>query len=423
MQHRSENMIREPQPTLRKQVKAVPPTAPRQRKKRKSLFRRISAWLHLWLGLISGIIVLIVSLTGAVYVFQPQAYEAFHRQALFVPPGEGPVLPLDSLWNKAQRALGTQYPISSVATYKAPDRAWEFLAIKTDEEAPTYFGYMEYYYTIYLNPRTGEVSGIIDNKYEFFNIVKFIHWSLLLSTELGQPVVGWSTLIFVLMLITGLVLWWPKKWTRANRERSFKVRWTARWKRLNYDLHNVLGFYSLLLALVIAITGLTYSFQWVNKAFLYLTTGQTTYAEEPVVKSPLATEDTRGMKPLDRALATAWRMIPDAGSIITSGMPGEADGSILMSARMTRYAYYKYNVLYFSRYSGTLLSRDLYRDKSSGEKLSGMNYDIHVGTIGGLPTQVLALMISLICASLPVTGFYVWWNKKRQRKKHIPPAV
>src|SRR5690242_18426727 len=226
--------IREAAPGRRKRPVAA--TVPDGRKKKKSVFRRVNAWLHLWLGLASGIIVLIVSLTGAVYVFEPQGYDAFHHEQLFVQPLPGPALPLDSLWKNAQQSLGQQYKITNATTYNQPDRAWSFLALKYNEEASTYFGYFEYYRTVYINPYTGKTTGIVNNKYEFFNLVKFVHWSLLLSTRLGQPIVGWGTLIFAVLLLTGLVLWWPKKWTKANRDRSFGIRWKARWKRLNYDL-------------------------------------------------------------------------------------------------------------------------------------------------------------------------------------------
>src|SRR5258707_1245842 len=83
------------------------------------------------------------------------------------------------------------------------------------------FGSMQYYQCVFLNPYTGAVTGIRAFKYDFFSIVKYIHWSLLLKTDYGQPIVGWSTLIFVLLLITGIVLWWPQKWTKAYKDRSF----------------------------------------------------------------------------------------------------------------------------------------------------------------------------------------------------------
>jgi uncharacterized iron-regulated membrane protein len=66
----------------------------------------------------------------------------------------------------------------------------------------------------------------------------------------------------------------------------------------------------------------------------------------------------------------------------------------------------------------------LYRDKPAGEKFIGMNYDIHVGAILGWPTKILAFVASLVCATLPVTGFFIWWNRlKKNKKPHRQPVA
>src|SRR5690606_12189087 len=75
-----------------------------------------------------------------------------------------------------------------------------------------------------------------------------------------HPVVAYSTLIFIIVMISGLVLWWPKKWKGKRLRRSFWPKWSVKWKRLNYDLHNIIGFYSFLLGVAIGITGLFFSF-------------------------------------------------------------------------------------------------------------------------------------------------------------------
>jgi len=197
--------------------------------------------IHLWLGLVSGAVVLIVSITGCLFVFQKEITETRHPEWYFVTPAD-PILPLDSLRQTAQAALGTAHPLSYMVTYRDPGRSWEFLSYRENDTALTIFGGMEYYQSVFLDPHTGRVTGCRDYKYDFFSIVKYLHWSLLLNTPYGQPIVAWSTVLFVIGLITGLVLWWPKKWTKAMRDRSFKIKWKASFRRINYDLHNVPGF-------------------------------------------------------------------------------------------------------------------------------------------------------------------------------------
>jgi uncharacterized iron-regulated membrane protein len=77
-----------------------------------------------------------------------------------------------------------------------------------------------------------------------------IHWSFLLKQDWGTYVVGIPVIIFVIMLITGIVLWWPKN--KAARKQRFAFKWKniKSWKRKNYDLHNVLGFYASIFALI-----------------------------------------------------------------------------------------------------------------------------------------------------------------------------
>ena len=73
--------------------------------------------------------------------------------------------------------------------------------------------------------------------------------------------------------------------------------------------------------------------------------------------------------------------------------------------------------LQFDQYSGQLLNKKTYADKNNGEKIRSLNYAIHSGGILGLPGKILAFFASLISASLPVTGFYIWWGRNNKKKK------
>jgi uncharacterized iron-regulated membrane protein len=75
--------------------------------------------------------------------------------------------------------------------------------------------------------------------------------------------------------------------------------------------------------------------------------------------------------------------------------------------------------MHFDRYNGNLIWQQHWDQKNPGERLIGMNYDIHVGAIGGLAGKIIAFLAALVSASLPITGFYIWWNKKKKRP-HIP---
>lgn len=385
---------------------------------KKSKVNNIITWLHLWLGLVSGIIVVIVSVTGCLFVFQQEITNVARRDVLFIQPPERAqaTLSLTELQQKAQAALGQEAPIGYITTYKRPQRAWEFMSyLPGDPEALTYPGSIKVYKSVFLNPYTGSITGEVDYKKDFFMIVKAIHWSLYLSDAIGQPIVGWATLIFVILLITGIIMWWPKKWNKKNVDNSFKVRWKARFKRLNYDLHNVLGFYTFIIALILGLTGLVWSFQWFNKAVYATATLSTQPIQYPSYNSD-TTEASRIQQPLDYAFAQMQRLYPNASRYGTNPVHSK-EAAMSFSAYNHEGTYYDANTVYFDQGTGKVLGDRKFADLNAGEKIIGMNYDIHVGAIGGLAGKIIAFLVSLVCASLPITGFYIWWGKQKKKKK------
>jgi len=384
----------------------------------KSWGKKLNAWLHLWLGLVSGVIVLIVSITGCLFVFQKEINEWVHHDIMYVTPTGKPALPFSELEKKAQAAIGKEMPIRGTITYRQPDRAWEFMTYaEGDENALTIFGAHAYYKIAFVNPYTGAVTQVRDMRKDFFVIVKYIHWSLLLNDKYGQPIVGWATFIFVVLLITGLILWWPKKWTKKTREQSFKIKWSGNFKRLNYDLHNVLGFYALVISLVLALTGIVWSFKWFEATVYVIASRSVTPPKHKEVKSDTLALARAGVVPVDIAYAEAVKQFPEARRIGVWATPPTNTATLRMSVYWGKETFYDRDDLQFDKNTGKLLLRETAKDRNAGEKLIGMNYDIHVGAIAGLPGKILAFFASLICASLPVTGFLVWWHRGKKEKK------
>lgn len=381
----------------------------------KSKVNRLITWLHLWLGFISGIIVVIVCVTGCLFVFQTEITAFTHKKELFITPPEtqAVALPLHTLKEKAQAALGADHKINYITTYSNPDRAWEFMAYQPgDPDAITFPGSINFYESAFVNPYTGEITGKINYMHNFFVIVKYIHWSLYLSTKYGQPIVGWATLIFVISLITGFIMWIPRRWNKVEKNKAFKVKWEATWKRLNYDLHNVLGFYVVIIALILAFTGLVYSFTWFSNAVYAAGAMSTKPAERISFTSDTASLRTNA--PLDKAMAVASTRYPAAKRYGVTMPPGH-EAPLSVTAYRGKEVYYDASTLYFDQYSGKMLGSESFADKNNGEKLILMNYDIHVGAIGGLAGKIIAFVVSLICGSLPVTGFIIWWGKKKKK--------
>jgi uncharacterized iron-regulated membrane protein len=380
--------------------------------------------IHLWLGLASGLVVFIVALTGCIYVFQKEISDVVHRRVFHIDaPAQAQPMPLSVLRQKAQAALGADKPLNFISTYRERDKAWEFSAYKGgDEKALTYFGGIGYYQVAYMNPYTGQLTGLIDYKYEFFNVVKFLHWSLLLNTAYGQPVVGVATLIFVLLLITGMILWWPKNLKKANVDKSFKIKWGASFKRVNYDLHNVPGFYAMLFAVIIALTGLVWAFDWFQKTVYVVASRSITPPDHPTFKSVAQVIYGTAMTPFDKAFLDAQQTFTAAEQRISVSVPGDKEDVTYIYGYRGKETYYDADELQYDQYSGRQLHRSNFADKNAGEKIIGMNYDIHVGAILGLPGKIIAFFASLVAASLPVTGTLIWIGRKKKKKKPAAPV-
>ena len=370
-------------------------------------FKKVINKLHLWLGLTSGLLVFIIAVTGCIYTFQEEIQNATQpyrfvqaQNAAFLPPSV----------------------LKPIAEKKLPGKHLHaLLYAKKDQAVKAIFYGKGYYDIIYLNPYSGKVLKVSDENSGFFRIVLDGHFYLWLPEKIGQPVVASATLVFFVMIISGIVLWWPRN--KNARKQRFKVKWNASWKRRNYDLHSVLGFYICLLALIFVITGLVWGFQWFSKAYYAMISGGKSQVEyvEPVSHEELSPDSYRDKNGESNPLDLVWekmnREYPEAEWIEVH--PPETKKSVIAAnANPDAMTYWKTDYRYFDQYTLEEVSvRHMwgrFDELSNADKLFRMNYDIHVGSVWGLPGKILAFCISLLIASLPITGFLIW---KGRRKK------
>ncbi len=385
-------------------------------------FKKFIGKIHLWLGLASGLVVFIVSATGCLWVFQDELRPIVYADRMFVEaPPQAERLPVAELVDRAEAALDNQYKAERMHLPTSPDESTyvQFRKFNVEEDGLSpiwYTDYMEYYYKVFLNPYTGEVIKIENTKWEFFNVVLWLHFSLLLNYSIGHTIVGYAVLIFVVMLITGLVLWWPKNKAAAKQRFWFRWKPTTRWRRKNYDLHNIAGFYSLIIALLIALTGLVWAFEWVDHSVQWLANGGKTI-NEPFPEYNITPTEAEGV--LDRIITGMYASYPQAQSFYLR-FPRTNDAPLFLSVILSNSGYDNYFSCQFNPYTGEQLEETHFADMNNGEKAHALNYPIHVGSILGFPGKVLAFLASLVSASLPVTGFYIWWGKRRKSRKRKP---
>jgi uncharacterized iron-regulated membrane protein len=379
--------------------------------------KNIIGKLHLYLGLTSGLLVFIIAVTGCIYAFQAEIQD-LTQPYRFVEPQTTEMLPPSALKEVAEGLLPDKH-IHGIL-YSGKDRAAQVI----------FFAFEPAYYDIiYLNPYTAEVLKVKDVEADFFHIILDGHFYLWLPPEIGQPVAATATLIFVVMLISGIFLWWPRK--KKHSKQRFKVKWTARWRRKNYDLHNVLGFYVSAIALLLALTGLVWGFQWFADG-VYASAG----GDKSLIYTDPYSDTTRTYAGEQPAIDVIYQRMrseyPDAKAIEVH-VPVSPEYAIAANANPEQDTYWKIDYRYYDQYTLEEVSVDHIYGRFPGaelaDKMLRMNYDVHTGAILGLPGKILAFLASLIVASLPVTGFVIWYGRsfkketKRKRSslpQHIP---
>ncbi|MBV8327328.1 PepSY-associated TM helix domain-containing protein [Chryseobacterium sp.] len=383
----------------------------------KLKFRKIVYQLHLWLGLSSGLIVVIMAVTGCILSFEDELKHLIHPQRYFVTAIGKEKLPLAELTVRAERALPDGLKIKRVQISSDPSRTYMFRTLKMNNEALTYWGTYEYYYRVYIDPYTGKVQELENAKTDFFEIVLDLHRRLLLGEKIGKTITGYSTLLLAIILFSGLVIWYPRKMSKNMLKGMFFIKLSANWKRINYDLHNVLGFYSMIPLLLIAYSALIWNFtdmdKWIQN---FLNDNRRT---EQKVKSNRPQNESVGR---NIVLNRIWNTMEPQMAHKKSAMinfPRTEAGTYYAEITYAE-KQYQNEQFSFDQYSGVKLKSQSYKDKNigNGTALRERNYDLHTGSIFGITGRIIYFLAGIIAASLPVTGFIIFLNRKKKKPKH-----
>jgi len=363
--------------------------------------KKVVGKLHLWLGFITGPLVFVIAITGCIYAFQEEIQNATQPYR-FVEEENKNFLPPSVLVKAAQKKLPHK-KVHSV-TY----------GLKS-ETAKVSFYAEGYYDVVYTNPYNAKVLCVKDMNSNFFQWILRGHFYLWIPPPAGQIIVATATLIFTVILISGLILWWPRN--RAARKQRFIIKWKFSWKRRNYDLHNVLGFYAFIFAFVLAFTGLVWGFKWFASSVYYVTSGGKKMTEYYEPKS----DTLQSYKGEIIAYDYLWKKLCFENSNYKKmevHIPENDSSSINISINPSGGTYWKTSYRYFDQY--TLKELEVnhtwgkYEQANTAQKIQRLNYDVHVGSIGGIVGKIFVFLLSLLIASLPITGFIIWWGKRKR---------
>jgi uncharacterized iron-regulated membrane protein len=350
-------------------------------------FRKPVLILHRYAGIMAGILLAIIGLTGSGLIFAEEVHSILHPQLLQVAP-EGDRLSHQILVDIARKAYPAEWKTQRITVPQKPEKSYTVLLESANEE----------YTNVYLNPYNGKILGSQPMKQSLPGFL--LKWHVhLFAGDIGMQIVGVCGILLLLLGITGLLLV-PKLRKLKN---NLTIRWRSPWQLINYDLHKVTGILAVLFLSLLAFTGAAMIF-WTpfEAAVNWLT--RTPKTPEFVSK---VVPGISSMK-LDDILVKAEAALPEA-KFYPAKEP-EATFDVWMQFPLEN-VFNKDPFLSLDQYTGKVLHVDNPKQASIATRILNSQYILHVGRYGGLATRLLYFAIGLAPIGLFITGFLIWWSK------------
>ena len=394
--------------------------------------RKLFNDLHLWIGLASGLIIFVICFSGTIYTYNTEIRELasphLHRVE-----AQTQKKSVDELISSIQQNhTGT---ITSISIPNSPTRSYAINVKPPNDKSR--FGV-----TYFVNPYSGELLGTSEEKTktdEFMGYLFSLHRWLLLdkiekpifssieNRKLGSYISGAATILFTLGLLTGIVIWFPKK--IKNWRQGLTVKFSSNWKRINHDLHNSLSLYAFIFLLLMSITGPQWSFEWYRTG---LRKALGTHQEGP--KQAKGAKGSRGENskkgqskteeeapvqflPIEEYLSSASSALTYPGDYKLS-FPKTSDEPIRISKYKTGFfAPAAADQITLNTQNASIESVEKFSDKPFNERVSSSIKALHIGDVYGQFSKLIYFFACLIATSLPVTGTLIWINKMKKTKK------
>ncbi|WP_298330011.1 PepSY domain-containing protein [uncultured Dokdonia sp.] len=368
--------------------------------------KKIIFQIHKILGLATGLVVFIVAITGCCWAFREEI-EHLYDDYKTVTPQDLPILTPTEAKMLAQEV----FPENTVhgTVFKKAGNAVEVIFYDAEPE---------FYQSVFLNPYSGKVIQVDNHLTGFFAFILKGHMRLWLPKDIGEQVVGVSILLFIAIIISGFILWIPKKRKNIKQRMRFDWKKTTRWKRKNFDLHTVVGFYICSLALILAFTGSMMSYNWL-KYVVYKSTGGDKEVQFIIPDNVNSSQDSVGLLPIDNLIVKLLKENPEAEAFELH-YPQASHESIYVEVSNSTGLYYDADFRFFDQHTLEELTTPsiygTYKNASVADKIQRMNYDIHIGAIGGIAGKIIAFLISLLTATLPITGILLWYGRTYKKR-------
>lgn len=398
------------------------------------------AWRwHFYAGLFVIPFLIMLSLTGIIYLFKPQLDNLMYSDLMQVPQA-GQMLSADQQMNAVQQA----YPQAVINKYMPPpavDRSAQFELV---DNAQTL--------NVFVDPYSAKVLGSQDAEFNLQAVARKIHGELMIGTvgdRLVELAAGWG----ILLVISGVYLWWPRG---ANKTALFWPRMSSRGRLFWRDLHSVLGFWGSIFLLFMLLTGMTWTGYWGAKfagawnhfpAAMWdavptsdieartLNNGAAQTIPWAVENTPMPESDphaahngkmpmhmpptaaTSAQVSLQQVVATATQRQVTPGYSVTLPQGEKGVYTIAVFADDPR----NDATLHIDQYSGKVLADIRWADYGLVARTVESGVMLHEGKMFGLANQLLMLAVCLMILLSAVSGLVMWWMRRPQGSLGVPP--
>lgn len=369
------------------------------------LVRTIAFQTHRWLGLTAGILLCIAGLTGAVLVFWHEIDHTLLAQRLgsVIPSGEP--LAIATIADTVKATYATKgLTLSSISPADHADQPYTVWF-----HAP-----QDHHWQVWVNQYTGQVMGDREWESSWVGIIYSLHYKLL-AGEVGTLIMGLVALLTLILSITGIVLW--PGWRKLIA--GFKIKWKhAHIKRINFDIHKVAG---IITAIFLAFIGFT-GFAWnVPQAKVTEAIHVATFTPQPPdpVSKPIP-----GRQPLTYAdlIQRANAVTPNATTTYVS-FPEKPEDPFRVGKRQAQETYQWGNTrIYLDQFTGEVIRFQDGLKPTRAEAITNQFGSVHFGTFWGIPSRILYVFVGLAPSVLFITGFIMWWYRKRKKKVGDRPS-
>ena len=378
-------------------------------------FRKIIFWLHLTSGVVAGIVIFIMSVTGALLSFEKNIIEFAEREmrTIALPSENAQRLPIGEIIAKAREAKPGAIP-SNITLQNEADAA-ALVALGRDGQ-------------VFVNPYTGEITGEgAKSVREFFRTTTDLHRWLALSGDgraVGKAITGACNLAFLFLAISGFYIWFPRRWTWRHFREAMVFRWKVKGKARDFNWHTVIGFWSSLVLIVLTVTAAVISYTWASN-LVYTLTGSEPPRQQQ--RPPNAESGGKESFSIPENIAALWERAEQQAPTwksISLRLPVQDDSPAAFTIDEGKsWNIFGRSQLTLDPQTAEIVKWEPYSEQNAGRQLRSWFRFTHTGESFGIVGQFIGFLACVGGAFLVWTGFSLAWRRFwRWRTKREPVA-